>query len=107
MIDEKILKSVAGYGGASHHAPAMAEAVKAELAKLPKHAKMDTKTLLGRLGLPSSKPGDAEGKRMGQALWQLRKAGLLDGCWKPDPSRRFMGNPLILWHAPEITPEMF
>jgi hypothetical protein len=62
--------------------------------KLPETARLSTRDLLTQTGV--------EGTRAAvQALWRIRKEeGVPADCWEQDPTKRFMGNPLILWKNP-------
>lgn len=62
--------------------------------KLPKDSRLSTRDLIKQAGIEGSRAAV-------QALWRIRKeGGVPAGCWEQDQTKRFMGNPLILWKNP-------
>jgi len=61
---------------------------------LPKDARLTTRELLERTGVDADKAAV-------QALWRIRKdGGVPEGYWERDPTKRWMGNQLIIWRKP-------
>lgn len=72
--------------------------LRATLAQVPPNSTWTTRELLARIGMDNAAPADK--KKLGQTLWYLRKSGKVEDCYGFDPSRRYMGNPLVLWRRP-------
>jgi hypothetical protein len=82
--------------------------LRATLAAIPPNSTWTTRQLLTATGFDTLAPADK--KRLGQTLWYLRKSGKVEDCYRLDPSRRYMGNPLVMWRRPatvSIREEMF
>ena len=87
------LRSVATRGADSPHIFTAAQWLREALAAVPESKTWTTRELLQSLG-PLDK---AAAKVIQQALWRLRSEHMVDDCFATDNTRRFMGNPLILW----------
>ena len=89
--------------------PLFGEAIswlRATLASIPPNSTWTTRELLAHTGHANDAPKDK--KKLGQTLWYLRKSGKVEDCYRFDPSRRYMGNPLVLWRRPStLSEEMF
>jgi hypothetical protein len=61
---------------------------------LPRDSRLTTRDLLTIAKVENAKAAS-------QALWRIRKEnGIPAGCWEQDMTRRFMGNPIIIWRKP-------
>ena len=94
--DIATLRHVAAKGEGSEHILSLGAWLRDVLAAIPEGESRTTRELLIMLGTPSP----VDGKLIGQALWRLRKAGIVDDCFTVDLTRRYMGNPLIMWTRP-------
>jgi hypothetical protein len=74
--------------------------LRAALAAIPPNSTWTTRQLLTETGFDTLAPADK--KRIGQTLWYLRKSGKVEDCYRLDPSRRYMGNPLVMWRRPSV-----
>ena len=68
------------------------------LAALPGEGPWTTREFIGALGMADD-PTLAK-TQFSRALYWLRATGKIDDCYSIDTSRRFMGNPLMLWKRP-------
>ena len=75
------------------------------LAALPGEGVYTTRQLIEALGMADD-PSLAK-TQFSRALYWLRATGKIDDLCSMDQSRRYMGNPLCLWHKPAIDGGMF
>jgi hypothetical protein len=68
------------------------------LASLPGEGPWTTRDFIAALGM-DSEPTLAK-TQFSRALYHLRQTGKIEDCYSIDNSRRYMGNPLILWRRP-------
>jgi len=99
------LRSVSSNGGDSPFAADLVTALAETLADIPVNGSWTTAQLAKAWGM--SKAEEKDQKRLKNALWRLRDAGLVDGMWKPSPNRRQFGNPVILWVRPGVDESIF
>ena len=76
--------------------PALADFIRAHLGQhLLGHRTWRTKDLFESLGVPLE-----HSRKVTQALYKLRASGLVDDCFRRDPTKRHMGKEIIIWQAP-------
>lgn len=99
--DESDIINVGRNGPKAAMWAAMCADVVAACAALPKGRVITTRELIRDLPW-------AESRYAAQALYRMRKhGGVPRSCWTPDPNRRWMGNPLILWRCPDDLADVF
>jgi hypothetical protein len=72
--------------------------LRSTLATIPDGARWTTRDFIDAVGLADDT--SLAKMQFSRALYWLRSTGTVDDCWSVDISRRYMGNPLILWHRP-------
>ena len=98
------LRSVANKGAESPHLAEVAGWVRGHLMKIPAGDKWDSRKLFAAI---ADAGAEVPSKLLTQCMWRLRSTKALDGCWTYDMTRRFMGNPLVMWNRPTISAEVF
>ena len=101
-IPHDALASVHSRGDKSPHIGLVESWLRSLLATLPEGEPETTRQLIDRLAIPDTE--QLLKKRLTQSLWVLRKAGRIEDCYTTDPTRRWFGNPLILWQRPVALP---
>ena len=102
MTEHELAKDITNVGRNGPKAKAwgaLCAEVRSACDSLPKDARLTTKDLIKHLDWPKTTAAS-------QALWQMRRhGGVPEGFWERDPTRRFMGNQLIIWRRPLHRPE--
>lgn len=98
MVDFDMLRHVAAKGLQSDRIFEADAWLRTALAAIPPGESWTTRQLISAIGADDRPPADK--KILSQALWQMRRHNLLDDCFTTDNRRRYMGNPLIVWHRP-------
>jgi hypothetical protein len=76
--------------------PAAADFLRAHLAaNLSGHQTWRTADLFASLDVEPE-----QARTVTNALYKIRKSGLVDDCYRRDATKRHMGHALILWHTP-------
>lgn len=76
--------------------PIAAEHLRAHLAaNLTGHKTWRTADLFASLDVEPE-----QSRTMTNALYKIRKSGLVDDCYRRDATKRHMGHQLVLWHCP-------
>ena len=76
--------------------PAAADFLRAHLAaNLSGHQTWRTADLFASLDVQPE-----QARTVTNALYKIRKSGLVDDCYRRDPTKRHMGNMIICWMAP-------
>ena len=92
------LRGVANKGAESPHLQPLADWLAKHLRAIPPGDKWDSRQLYAHL---STVGVDVPTKLLNQAMWRLRDCKALPaGSWAYDNTRRFMGNPLVVWTCP-------
>ena len=98
------LRSVANKGAESPHLDTVTGWVRLFLLNIPAGDKWDSRQLFAAIAEAGA---EVPSKLLTQCMWRLRSTDALPGCWSYDMTRRFMGNPLVLWNRPTISAEVF
>ena len=81
------------------HIPAAAEWLREYLAaNLKGHATWRTADLYKSLDIQPEQT-----RTVTNALYKIRKSGLIDDCFRRDDTKRHMGKPLVIWMRPLAT----
>lgn len=96
------LRSVANKGGASPHLEDVEAWVRSLLLAIPAGDKWDSRKLFASIEQAGIK---VPTRLLTQVMWRLRDCKALPGCWSYDMTRRFMGNPLVMWNRPPAIDE--
>lgn len=92
------LRGVANKGAESPHLQTLAGWLAKHLRAIPAGDKWDSRQLYAHLATHGV---DVPTKLLNQAMWRLRDCKALPaGSWGYDNTRRFMGNPLVVWQRP-------
>ena len=93
------IASVHSRGDKSPHLNVVEDWLRVTLATIPPAEPKTTRELIASLGILDTDL--LIKKRLTQSLWHLRKLGRIEDCYRYDNSRRWFGNPLILWNNPK------
>lgn len=95
------MRGVANKGAESPYLQPLADWLAGHLRAIPPGDKWNSRQLYAHL---STVGVDVPTKLLNQAMWRLRVSEALPaGSWGQDNTRRFMGNPLVVWQRPAAT----
>ena len=75
--------------------------LEAGLSKIPAGCKERAKDVLPRLTKVEGADAERQKDLQSRLMTKLRASGDFDDCWSRSADRKWMGHPLILWHAPK------